>query len=278
MKVATVATKDEGFFQNFLQSAKKHNINVDVLCWGEEWQGFGHKIKAMITYLQNVQDNEIVMFVDAYDVIFLRNLDGLEKDYRALTKTKGDRVLVSAVAGKLNKIFMAAMFGKCGSHEINSGTYIGYAYLLKKILGEMCFNGTCDDKHADDQRLLTAFCNRHQNLFDFDSHNKWFLIWGSLDFHVTPDVKIQDGRLFYGPFEPYVLHCPGNKDMSGILMELGYKVYTKRRENVAYYRKIYKNHLLYIIQTYGWMTIPLAFWLYRFYNNRYKNHLIAFAG
>lgn len=260
MKVVTFATKDEGYFNALKESAVRYSVDLVVLGWGEEWQGFGHKIRAVMKYLSHVDDKEIIVFIDGYDVILLNDMKKLEKEYEDYSRLNGDKVVISTVVSGFSKQFMNAAFGKCGDHNLNSGTYIGRAYVLRKVFSGMCANRACEDPKADDQRLLTKFCDRHRNLFDFDVNNRWFLVWGLLDNHVDNKVEFKDGKLLYQGHSPYVLHCPGNKDMTGILKSLGYNVdETSKRSVISYYRKIYKNHIRWAIGTYGWLIILVVF-------------------
>jgi hypothetical protein len=79
MKVVTVATHPDRYFNSLLDSAKKNNIEITVLGMGEKWQGFKWKLTLMKEFLKNNNPYEIVVFIDAYDVIFLQDLNKLKE-------------------------------------------------------------------------------------------------------------------------------------------------------------------------------------------------------
>lgn len=251
MKVVTFATKSDGFFPYFVESANRYNIDVDILGWGQKWEGFGKRLLALANYCAKLSANEVVLFVDSYDLIFLRDLRDLEMEYVEFTRQKGDRIVmsISTAFPLVNRMF----FGHCKGFYINGGAYIGYAGLIKQAIDEICSTEKCVDRHADDQRMLTAYCNRESALFDFDQESKWFLTWGLQEFNVSQHVTIDNGILKYKSMMPFVLHSPGNKDMTDMLSRLGYDVTdSKMKRSISTYANgIYWNHLKHFMKNYG---------------------------
>lgn len=237
MKVVVYATKPGGFWDGLVASAQRHKIQVDVLGWQGQWKGFGHRLLAMQEYVRKLPDREIVVFVDAYDVVFLRNLADLATEYEHRCRTNGDRIVLSTETRGPGGVFFQVFFGQCAKQNINAGTYIGYAYLLRKVFGRICADPRlCADRYADDQYMLTRFCDRNREAFAFDMDSSWFLIWGMKD--IGKDIKIENGRFIYNGKQPYILHCPGNRDMGKLLHNLGYKVPpTSRRGHIEYFLK-----------------------------------------
>ena len=81
MKVVTVATHPERYFNSLLDSAKKNNIEITVLGMGQKWQGFKWRLTLMKEFLKNNNPYEIIVFIDAYDVIFLQDLNKLKEEF-----------------------------------------------------------------------------------------------------------------------------------------------------------------------------------------------------
>jgi hypothetical protein len=224
MKVVLYATKPGGYWDGLIASAQRHKIQVDVLGWGTQWKGFGHRLLAMREYVRMLPDHEIVVFVDAYDVVFLRNLSSMAAEYEERCRLRGDRIVLSTEARGAGGTIFNLYFGQCANENINAGTYIGYAYLIRNILNQVCADaGRCADRTADDQYMLTRFCDHNRDIFGFDTESDWFLVWGMND-AIGNDVVLKDGNFFYKGKRPYILHCPANRDMSKTLTSLGYKV------------------------------------------------------
>ena len=254
MKIVTFATKTDGYYQTFLESARRHDNDVVVLGWGEEWKGFGMRMISLLEYVKTLDPKEVVVFVDSYDVVFLRNLSRMEQEYINRCKENGEKIIISVEKRGLFNTILSLFFGSCRSRNLNAGTYVGYAYLIQDTLSRICKYGVCKDPESDDQRLLTRTCQQNPHLFDFDDHFKWFLVWGSLDNYITSRVKFQGSSLYYKNHLPYILHCPGDKDMHKIIGKLGYKSDYKQRTSNYLVNLVY-NQGRYIVWQYYWVTI-----------------------
>jgi hypothetical protein len=71
LHIITVATNNEGYY-NALNN-NLHNINIITLGFGQKWNGFTMKYDLTKKYLNNLNDNDIVVFTDAYDVLLLQD-------------------------------------------------------------------------------------------------------------------------------------------------------------------------------------------------------------
>ena len=96
MKVYSVATHSQGYYSEYLESAKKHNIDLIILGFGQKWGGFIWRFKLLIDALKKLNKNEIVMFTDAYDVIFLTSNEEIEKKFKSFNT----RILVGITKNK----------------------------------------------------------------------------------------------------------------------------------------------------------------------------------
>ena len=72
MHIVTVANKNDGYLNYLIESCKRNGGELEVLGWNQEWKGFMWKISLMIEYLNGLDDDDIVCFVDGYDVIILQ--------------------------------------------------------------------------------------------------------------------------------------------------------------------------------------------------------------
>jgi len=62
-----------------------HGKTLHILGYDEKWKGFTWKYKLMKEFIQNLSDDEILVFMDGYDVLFISN-NNLETKFKSLTK------------------------------------------------------------------------------------------------------------------------------------------------------------------------------------------------
>lgn len=265
MKVLTFANKTGGYFDYLVKSAERYQNEVTVIGWNKEWKGFGQRMLTVLDSLNTIPDREVVIVIDAYDTLFLRNLNDLEKQYREYTQKHGDKIVMSVENRGVANVILNVFFGKCGGQYINAGVYIGYAYLIKRVFGAICSNNHCDPKDADDQRMITQYCRDNRDDFDFDSDFDWFLTWGELDLYVGNKVRIDDGVMTFKNKRPFILHCPGNKNMDDIIQQMGWNPpKIAPRGVIEYYGGMYKAHTKHFVGKYTveMMIVLLCVWLY----------------
>lgn len=250
MKLVTVATHDTAYFQALMESCQRHGVNISVLGWGQPWKGFSMKIALLIEYLSECDPDEVICFVDAYDVIVLRPLDDLERQYRDHLEKGGAGIVISREERGWYDWILTLCFDKCNGYLLNSGTYIGRAGAILSMVKGICTSGACKDKDADDQRLITNYCKENPGLIDVDADFQWFLVWGFLDDKVGSKVSIgRDRELIYDQEKrPFLLHRPGNADMSDVLKRLGYEGDWKgTARGIAYYPKVILHHVKHLM-------------------------------
>jgi hypothetical protein len=109
--------------------------------------GGGMKINLMREYLQDVPDDDVVVFTDGYDVIYADNLETILERFEGF----GSQVVFSAESVCWPHAEWADRFPESETpyRYLNSGTYVGKAAALKRI---MEWEPIADD--ADDQ----AYC------------------------------------------------------------------------------------------------------------------------
>jgi len=204
MKLVTVATHSERYFPFLLESCKRHSADLVVLGWEEKWGGFMMKVRLMKDYLSTLERDEVVCFIDAYDVILLKPLDVLEQRFRAT----GADVAVSMMCqySWWVQLITRFGFGLCRRKPINAGTYVGFAGTLLDMMVNMCDVNDCSDTELDDQILLTRYCEAHADIYIDVRSDMFYVCMFSESF--MPDSCI--------------LHAPGTRDLGPFLTENGY--------------------------------------------------------
>lgn len=248
MRVVTLATHSDGYYDCLLQSCRRYNVKLEVLGWGTKWQGFNHKLHLLCKFLQNLPEKEVVMCIDAYDVVLLNDVQELEKQYNDFVDVNGSKMIVSTekYANRLFKLYSKLAFGSCQGNDLNAGTYIGHAGTLLNVLRSVTNNDSFQ-LSGDDQRALTTVCKLSDDIA-FDTEWDWFVVANR--FADKSGIQISNQQLTYNNHQPFVLHCPGNVDMTPFLLQLGYEpTYTaENRTTFQYMCKVVPHQLAVIVQ------------------------------
>ena len=234
MKVVTVATHPDRYFNSLLDSAKKNNIDITVLGMGQKWQGFKWKLTLMKDFLKNNKPDEIIVFIDAFDVIFLQDLKKLKDEFIKAKKLHDFKIFIGVDSDlespifqySYDKIFMV----KNNPYRLNAGVYIGYAKDILDVIEEI--DRTNVENITDDQVLLVKEYIRNPKTFYFDTKRTVILnqfgniIDGKIDLKKYGyKFEVKDGKtmlLNENNESPVILHAPGNGNIDEIVEKMGY--------------------------------------------------------
>jgi len=237
MKFITVATKNEGYFPYLIESAKVNNCDLVVLGFGEKWQGFTWKFKLMIDYIKNLDPNEIICFIDAYDVIFLQPSYIIEERFKEITLNNNGIVISEDINVNL---ISSILWTKCKNTYINSGTYMGYVNKILPLLENICKIYNCDNKNSDDQLFIQNYCNNNPKLFNIDTNKFIFLVSiinKNLDVN---NISFYNNELYYNKeVKPCILHAVFNSDIENILYNLGYNYIPINKNNNYFLSRVF---------------------------------------
>lgn len=231
MRLVTVATREDGYMPYLRVSCERHGARLEVLGWRQAWRGWTWRMRLVRDFFASCAPDELVCFVDAYDVLLLRPLADLEAGFRRLVPA-GDRVVVAHDYAQppLGEVAGAVMFGKCRGVRVNAGTYVGRAAVLVRMVDRMAAAaGAGWFRTTDDQVMMTRLCSSDPHAFHVDVRRELFLTvanhWRNLDMEAA-GVAVVDGRLRYAPTgtEPCVLHTPASTRLDAVLWRLGYPV------------------------------------------------------
>lgn len=259
LHIVTVATESKYYFPYLLESCKRNGKDLTVLGYGEKWRGFNWRLKLMISYLQSLNPRDIVCFIDGYDVICLRNLNELKDEFVRITENSNSKIIIGynnlEHAYSINKHVTNLFFGQTSNNlSLNAGTYIGYASNLLDVLSLII--GMNSDDDADDQILMTQYCNRYDDYFIDLDNNIFLTIQKSLQ-DISTDVHIEKLELTYNQNRPFFLHSPGSGYMDKILIKLNYKLSNSINDEL--YNSFGNKVLLYITPTIITVILLLIF-------------------
>jgi hypothetical protein len=237
LHIVTVATHPEFYFKYLIESCKKNGKELDVLGFGEKWKGFTWRFTLMLEYLKKLDKNDIVCFIDGYDVICTRNLNELKDEFIKIKNETDckiivghDKIITDTIFYHLYYLKTINKFDQCKNIDINAGTYIGYVIDLIDIL-EKIYNLNPNDA-ADDQILLTKYCNMCNNNDIFiDIDNKIFLTLDKPFAEIDNLIEINNNEIIYNNNKPFFLHGPGETYLNNVIKLLGYDLNDNKIKN-----------------------------------------------
>ena len=207
----TVATHENHHLDRLKRSAEKHNINLQVFGLGKPFPALGTKRLLMHEFLQQCDPDDIFMFVDAYDVIFLANeseiLEKYEKHYK-------DQIVFSAEQNlgmyTFDDIyyFLKYPISKKRYKYLNTGSIIGP---VKK--GIEVFESVGLDKPHEpcDQVPVLRYFTHNPSALTLDCDHHLFGVNGGRAGLEDKDYKIENDRLYSVQTKtwPILFHVPG---------------------------------------------------------------------
>jgi hypothetical protein len=170
IKFYTVATYAPSGFERLVQSADFYGIDLTVLGEGLEWVGFGQKVNLFKTELDKLEDDDVVGFVDGFDVVFLASEGEILEKFHGLNA----KVVFGAEEACAPDASLVNRFPLEGGYDyrdhnyrfLNSGNFIGEVGELKKITEE-----EIADADSDQLYYQKKFLGGKPNVFgEVDGH------------------------------------------------------------------------------------------------------------
>ena len=269
MKLVTVATHSERYFPYLKLSAEKYGHELVVLGWGEKWKGFGWKFELMKDYLKGIDADEIVCFVDGYDVIILQDPHTIEAKFRENVEGDMSKIFISREQYSHNGIensflsyIQSFVFTKCENEYINSGTYMGTAETLLDTFQKICDEFKCSPE-KDDQRMIQDYCSKYSSKFVLDMECEVFLVINSTISAIKPgeyDISFKGGKLAYkNDVFPALFHGNGYTDFDYIIAKLGYDTTIFKADGESKSQYVWKSisHFFPIMFERSWIIVLL---------------------
>jgi hypothetical protein len=264
--VIAYGTNKQAYFDLFLASCRRHGISPVMLGWGKKWIGFGNKTTETRDYIKDLPDDEVVLSVDPFDVVFLCGLDEIEEKFRRMHTPflcgalRLGPLLRRVYQREFNRGPVQVPHNPTGYDFLNSGTWISTAGYARRLIDrlERDFRMAPTDM---DQEILTGIYARDRASGEYASveidwrcelfHNLLFknFITRSAD---LKDLEFADGRVKNTGTgsRPCILHASGNAKMETIAKRLDYPadVSHPTENNKNYFRKALF-HVLMLLRT-----------------------------
>lgn len=199
MKVITACTDERYYFPYLKKTCMQNNGEFVVLGLGEKWGGYIWKFNKMIEYLKTLDVDEVVCFVDGYDVVCVRDLRDIKQKFLECSRKNNCKIIIGKDNNILPEIIRRMYFGDL---NINSGTYIGRAGDIRDILKKS--RETFPDI-IDDQMLIIEYAKKFKGDVAIDEDNTFFQVHGMPFFEARVNGS------------PYFIHAPGCSYLNDIL-------------------------------------------------------------
>lgn len=190
-------------------------------------------------YLRQLDKDEVVCVIDAYDVLMLRPLEELEQAFRQFhARTKYEIVAGCETASSKNhELLMKWLFGTCRNKFLNAGTYVGFAGALRDLVAGVKRLSN-NDLTADDQQLMTIYCSEScgGGKMYMDCPGEFFLtLSGDGDGTIRSNLRVTDRQLVYKNQRPYFIHANAQANINSIVCQLGYAMPQREHDRLVKY-------------------------------------------
>ncbi len=215
LHVYTVATQRTPGLDALAASCHRKGLGLHVLGLGNLWQGFGNKYLWTAEYLdlQRLPDDDVMVFVDAYDVLALAD----EREILAKYDAAGARVVYTAEKVCYPDAALAERYpaSPTAYHFLNSGGAFGRVADMRAMIASIGFATT-----DDDQRAITRYFLEHPGAIALDTRCAFFLpLFAVTEPELELDASEGRVRLLETGERPCFLH--GNGPSVAYLNELG---------------------------------------------------------
>ena len=212
-EVITVATHNEGYLNKLINNKY---TKVKVLGFGKKWTGYRMKSQLIYSYIKDLPDDKIIIFVDGFDSIINGNIN---KAINIFKKNKYKLLFSSGLPDNSKKYTMEnikntiikktitdSIFKECrNSTIIVCSMYMGYVKYLKIFLKK-----ALEFKCKDDQVVFNNICSNY-NFIDLDYKQQIFKNISFSKYHKTDKNnkqiflsypgKVSINRYYRGLFE-----------------------------------------------------------------------------
>ena len=273
MILIIVATHYNGYMKILKYTCKKNNIKFVLIkpYLNKKFQ-YIDKLYYVNEYIKNLDDNEIIIVMDAYDTFVCGDYNEIINKYKSSNK----KFLVGS-HNYCNRYIMTLVFNIIFQNNlndkelINSGMYISKVIYAKEVLN-ICLNLKTDD----DQIAIIQTYKKRPDLIQLDNDRLLFANLQQYSF-IQPMTIFLDKNGFIFDNEkrriknisnnnyPCFIHGPFNMK----LCDLIYKIYPEVNEcldttNYIYFKKIFTNKLFIKYMLYLLFIIIILFCLFYF--------------
>jgi Polysaccharide biosynthesis len=205
LHVCTVANWMHPNLKLLLQSCKEHGISLEILGMDQPYHQNTDKLRWMKKYCSELSDDELILFVDAFDVLVLADAEEIAARFVSLN-------VPMLMAAELNcyppdRKATFPLLTTSPFRYLNTGCYIGWAKAVKNWLASF------DEKllsDRSDQRSTYKLFTKKPNLFAIDHWCQIFLCLFNMPKEALEiDAANRQVHCAYTHSSPCILHANG---------------------------------------------------------------------
>ena len=239
MKILTLATQNKGYLPVLKILCNKNKHKLIVIEYNKKWKGFSWRMLKTLKKLEKIEKknpNELIMIIDAYDVLIIANHDEIVKKFNhfncdvlfsASCRLTG-QPNISLVYQDLLYTRNQYYFETNTESVLNAGSLMGYVKYIRLIFNRM-YERYKKTLHNDDQINLNNIYIEDIN-YRIDKYSSVFWIWECTTIYemlhivlfgyapdtsddFTNDIIYTKNRIKFKKTKPCVVHGIANRDM-----------------------------------------------------------------
>jgi hypothetical protein len=204
LHICTVASHRNENLEKLILSCQKHHIELEIVGLGLPYEGNGTKLLRMHKYIKTLDDDDIAMFVDAFDVIIIADKEIILEKFLAM---KGP-IVFSTEKGCFPFPHLIDEYPQSSSpfRFLNSGAYIGYVKDLKKWLRGL---KPFDLQKGDQGQITVNYLSNKDSLFLDDKCEIFLSLYQVSGDEIVIDENKRVVHCVATDSEPCVIHANG---------------------------------------------------------------------
>lgn len=217
LHLITVATHSERYLPVLEAQTRDKNIKLEKLGMGKKYVGHFMKDLETLEYLKKTRDEDIVVFVDGFDTIFIGEPDEVLEKFNRLDC---DILISTENIGYLSFIH-SSVFERVNGNYINTGLYMGKAGKLRNFLEEMY---SLDYSLKSNQKTWSNHLYKLQQekrlgKIKIDHESNIFL---NNSFTTSNNLRVKGERVLVSGKRPCFIQGNGCEDLSYYIRKNGY--------------------------------------------------------
>jgi hypothetical protein len=177
-------------FCRAVESAVRNKFDLIILGWGVPWRGLSQKLEAAHGYAKSLPPRDIILFTDAFDVLFTGDPEEIKRIFLQSNAT----VIFSAECGCWPHVienggrdcFQRYPQSPTPYRYLNSGAWIGYAAQAAQMLEIVIKEAGNNFANANDQKLMADLFMSKRVDIQLDYYNT---IFQSMHMTLDPPLK-----------------------------------------------------------------------------------------
>jgi hypothetical protein len=175
-------------FCRAVESALQYNYTLTILGWGQPWKGLAQKLEAAYHYALQLPDNDLLLFTDAFDVLFTSRPEHVIEIFFARNYSilfAGECGCWPHITDDKEACFDKYPLSPTPYRYLNSGTWVALAKYARRLLKTIIERAGDNFMNANDQKLVADMFISQEYPIALDYYSEIFQSMHSTD---PPDL------------------------------------------------------------------------------------------